>query len=476
MVNDPMPIVQILRDKNKATSGFFVTFVLGIALALIPTSIIGFLLNERANALVHQQIISGMNKLSYWISNFLFDIVKVFVPILIAIIFLYVFNLSIDSAWLLLLLFPTAIVPYTYFTSFMFSNETGAQNFTIIHHFLLGGMLPIVMQVLRIIESTQKLGDGLVWVFRFLPTYNVCCGILGVSLKDRIATARSEATPESLNFKVAGGDVMFLVLEFFFYLFLLICIERGWFRCCKKGKDVHLDIELDDDVAREQKRVEDTPSDQLAVKACTLKKVYGSNLAVNNISFGLEFGDCFALLGVNGAGKTTTFKMLTNEIVPTHGQSFIVNYNVKSQFADARKQIGYCPQFDAIFNLMTVREHLEFYCKIKKIPKDLVEPLIKEQLESMDLKMYENKVAGTLSGGNKRKLSVAMAMIGNPPVVFLDEPSAGMDPKARRFMWDIISKISTRGKNSAVILTTHSMEEAEALSTTMGIMVAGQFK
>ena len=151
-------------------------------------------------------------------------------------------------------------------------------------------------------------------------------------------------------------------------------------------------------------------------------------------------------------------------------------YNVKTQFSFARKQIGYWPQFDAIFNLMTVREHLEFYGRIKKIPRNLIEPLIQAQLKSMNLEQYEKKLAGTLSGGNKRKLSVAMAMLGNPPVVFLDEPSAGMDPKARRFMWDVISRISTRGKNSAVILTTHSMEEAEALSTRMGIMVDGQFK
>ena len=125
---------------------------------------------------------------------------------------------------------------------------------------------------------------------------------------------------------------------------------------------------------------------------------------------------------------------------------------------------------------MTVREHLEFYARIKKIPKEYVADLISSQIKDMDLQQYENKKAGTLSGGNKRKLSVAMAMIGNPPVVFLDEPSAGMDPKARRFMWEVIARISTRGKNSAVILTTHSMEEAEALSTNMGIMVDGQFK
>lgn len=94
----------------------------------------------------------------------------------------------------------------------------------------------------------------------------------------------------------------------------------------------------------------------------------------------------------------------------------------------------------------------------------------------MNLTEYKKKAAGTLSGGNKRKLNVAIAMIGNPPVIMLDEPSAGMDPHARRFMWKVISRISTQRKNSAVILTTHSMEEAEALSTNMGIMVDGEFK
>ena len=168
--------------------------------------------------------------------------------------------------------------------------------------------------------------------------------------------------------------------------------------------------------------------------------------------------------------------MLTGDISPSRGQCYVVGYDCIKQFEMARKQIGYCPQFDAIFNKLTVREHLEFYAKIKKIPKYLHESLIAKQLKSMNLEQYERKYAGTLSGGNKRKLSVAIAMIGNPPVVFLDEPSAGMDPKARRFMWEVIAKISTRGKNSAVILTTHSMEEAEALSTNMGIMVDGQFK
>lgn len=115
------------------------------------------------------------------------------------------------------------------------------------------------------------------------------------------------------------------------------------------------------------------------------------------------------------------------------------------------------------------------YAAIKGIPKEQSGPLIEKKIKEMDLEKFRDVPAGTYSGGNKRKLSVAIAMIGNPPVVFLDEPSTGMDPKARRFMWTVISRISTQRKSSSIVLTTHSMEEAEALSTKMVIMVKGKF-
>ena len=125
---------------------------------------------------------------------------------------------------------------------------------------------------------------------------------------------------------------------------------------------------------------------------------------------------------------------------------------------------------------MTVYEHLWFYARIKGIVPELRDQIIERQIEQMDLQNFRDVRAEKLSGGNKRKLSVAMALIGNPPIIFLDEPSTGMDPQAKRFMWTIISKISTLRKRSAVILTTHSMEEAEALCTKIGIMVSGHFK
>ena len=141
-----------------------------------------------------------------------------------------------------------------------------------------------------------------------------------------------------------------------------------------------------------------------------------------------------------------------------------------------RYLIGYCPQFDALLDNLTAREHLELYAAIKGIPANMRERLIQDKLEQLNLKQFENVQAGTYSGGNKRKLSVAIALLGNPPIILLDEPSSGMDPEARRFMWSIVGKISTEKKHSSVVLTTHSMEEAEALSTKLAIMVEGSIE
>lgn len=273
-----------------------------------------------------------------------------------------------------------------------------------------------------------------------------------------------------------------------FYWGLICLYELGAFRCkaCSRGDERQPAVEqafqeetgVDEDVIEEEKRVSQADPHGLAVMVDGVKKYYGKTLAVSRVSFGLEYGECFALLGVSGAGKTTTFKCLTGEEIPSLGDVRVNGHDVTTAagFGQARRLIGYCPQFDAIFDRLTVREHLEFYAAVKGVIVAYRERLIDKQIDEMDLREFENIRAENLSGGNKRKLSVAMALIGNPPIVFLDEPSTGVDPKAKRFMWTIVSKISTQRKKSAVIITTHSMEEAEALCTKMGIMVAGRFK
>jgi len=177
-------------------------------------------------------------------------------------------------------------------------------------------------------------------------------------------------------------------------------------------------------------------------------------------------------LGVNGAGKTTTLATLTGERYPSSGDAFIANHPIANQL-ECRKNVGYCPQFDAIFDLLTAREHLKFYAMIKGLSGKEADEQVSVLLNALTLNKYKNRMAGNYSGGNKRKLSVAIAMIGNPPVILLDEPSTGMDPVSRRFMWEFIS---TTMSGRCVILTTHSMEECEALCNRIGIQVNGQLK
>ena len=193
------------------------------------------------------------------------------------------------------------------------------------------------------------------------------------------------------------------------------------------------------------------------------------------MSFCVEPGVCFGLFGLNGVGKTTTFKCITPELSPSHGTIYINGKDMRNNFSELSSVFGYCPQFDAIFEYMTVYENLEFYGKIKGIKNEYLEKVVLAMIEEMSLSEFTNKIAGRLSGGNKRKLSVAISFLCTPPIVLLDEPSTGMDPEARRFMWSVIHKISTKGKKASVIMTTHSMDEAETLCKRMAIMVNGEF-
>lgn len=211
---------------------------------------------------------------------------------------------------------------------------------------------------------------------------------------------------------------------------------------------------------------------QYALVAQSLSKYYGNLIAVNDISLGVKKGTCFGLLGVNGAGKTTTFKMLTGDEPMSKGNAFIDGHNVSTDLDKTHKLIGYCPQFDAIIDELTVTEMIQMYCKIRGIQN--IDALCNELLDLLILREHANKLTSQLSGGNKRKLSTALAFIGNPPIVFLDEPTSGMDPLAKRIVWDVITKMRENG--TSLVLTSHSMEECEALCTEMVIMVNGEFK
>ena len=208
-----------------------------------------------------------------------------------------------------------------------------------------------------------------------------------------------------------------------------------------------------------------------AIKILGLTKKYKKLVAVDNLSLDIQKGDLFSLLGINGAGKTTTIKMLSCLSTPTDGDAIVLGHSIKNEPHAVKSLIAVSPQETAVASGMTVRENLELICGIYLFSKEKTKEKIDELSSLLGLFDVMDRRASKLSGGYARRLSIAMALISEPEILFLDEPTLGLDVIARSELWDLISSLKGR---VTIILTTHYMEEAEALSDRIGIMKDGK--
>ncbi|CAD6193200.1 unnamed protein product [Caenorhabditis auriculariae] len=234
-------------------------------------------------------------------------------------------------------------------------------------------------------------------------------------------------------------------------------------------------------------KLEAEPSLKPTINVVNLNKVYGTSFfkklfdcnfgklsekkAVEKLNLKMYPGQITVLLGHNGAGKSTTFSMLTGVGVPTSGTAYINDYDIRESLPKIRKQMGLCPQYNTLFDNLTVMEHLEFFCKLKERPYDEKDAM--DTLEKLKIEFKANAFAGTLSGGQKRKLSLAIALIGGSEIVMLDEPTSGMDPGARHETWTLLQAEKAQ---RTILLTTHFMEEADLLGDRIAIMAHGQLE
>ena len=223
---------------------------------------------------------------------------------------------------------------------------------------------------------------------------------------------------------------------------------------------------------------------KVGISIQNLSKTYdgnGSNRksvrAVNNLSMNIYESECCALLGSNGAGKTTTINMLTGMIGTTSGSASIYGYNINEDMNEIRQFLGVCPQHSLLWPMLSVYEHLYLFAILKNMNKTMNTLQINHEIDLLlnDVGLIEKKksYSSTLSGGQKRKLSLAIAFIGDPKVIFLDEPTSGMDPVSRRYTWDLIEKFK---ENRCIVLTTHDMNEADAVSDRIAIMSHGRLR
>ncbi|KAJ1378459.1 P-loop containing nucleoside triphosphate hydrolase [Sesbania bispinosa] len=197
--------------------------------------------------------------------------------------------------------------------------------------------------------------------------------------------------------------------------------------------------------------------------------------AVRGLFLAVPRGECFGMLGPNGAGKTSFISMMIGLTKPTSGTAFVQGLDIRTHMDEIYTSMGVCPQYDLLWESLTGREHLLFYGRLKNLKGSYLTQAVEESLKSLNLFHggVADKQAGKYSGGMKRRLSVAIALIGDPRVVYMDEPSTGLDPASRKSLWNVI-KLAKRDR--AIILTTHSMEEAEALCDRLGIFVNGSLQ
>jgi len=506
VTNQPIPDPPGEEDETPDfVQDLIVSIFFGLGMSILSASFSSFLVAEKMNNAKHLQMVSGVDKVSFWVAAFVADFVTYLVPALSLVIVIAAFNESnyvdngaLGGIFLLLLLFGWASIPLSYLLHFPFRMPMNSLvvQMAIYTVLTLGSTISAVVFDQLDTESAKDIDRVLKWVFRLIPHYAFTRGVYDLSQNNREKGLLDEF-PEfadrfddrgMFHLKVTGYHLIFLFLEGVVFFGLVLFIELNEKVLLTKGVAAPHDADEDEDVAAERTHVahlaqSGEAADQVVVVNGLAKTYRNNHAAVKPLSFAVGRGQCFGLLGINGAGKTSTFRMLTGEYAPSAGDATVQGrpdatgrtpmHSIVEELDEARRLIGYCPQFDGIQPNMTAREHLRFYATIRGVPHEDIEEMVTALLERMDLTRYADRQAGSYSGGNKRKLSVGIALVGDPPVVLLDEPSTGMDPEARRFMWDVISTTMT---NRCVVLTSHSMEECEALCNRIGIMVSGQFR
>ncbi|KAK7870569.1 hypothetical protein R5R35_009078 [Gryllus longicercus] len=529
---------QAIMLMNGNNMGFQIAFNIGFSMAFVAAYYIMFPIKERMSKAKHLQFVSGVDVLVFWIVNITCDGLSFLLPSLGVIITLAGFqedgfatSEELGRIFVILVFFGWAMIPLMYLASYLFTIPASGYTRMTMFNIFAGIAAFMVVTILQIPDLDLKdVADILDWILLVVPHYcladairyvytnyasiRICkdfgpdCSVVEQSVccpGKCPDTGCVEFSENYFRWKLPGigRNIVFFLLMGCILNILLLLVEFNIFelmfptRRRRQPKVVAVqssdtpsltslpilppsaqaDLE-DSDVMAEKERIRTSNitelNNEFSLVLRGVTKYYGSFLAVDNISIGVKRGECFGLLGVNGAGKTTTFKMMTGDEKISEGDAFLNGLSIKYHMKKVHQLIGYCPQFDALIEEMTGRETLHMFCLLRGIPGYQIPRIVDELADELLFTKHIDKKVKEYSGGNKRKLSTAVALVGDPPVVFLDEPTTGMDPVAKRHLWNVICKVRDRGKS--IILTSHSMEECEALCTRLAIMVNGNFK
>jgi len=446
----------------------------GLAMAVYPAFFALYPTVERLRNVRGLQYSNGVRSLPLWLAYVSFDFIVV---IVVSVVCIAIFAAS-SSAWyyigyvfLVFLLYGLASTLLSYVISLVAGSQLSAFAFAAAGQAVMFlGYFIAYMSILtysRIDQIDRNVNIAHFTIGLVSPIANVQRALF-LSLNVFSITCRGHAFasyPGGIT--VYGGPILYLISQSLYLLAILLWWDSGTFVRQIREKFRARDIEekhiSEKEVSDELTRVE---SSHDGLRVIHLTKHFKKILAVEDVTFGVSRGEVFALLGPNGAGKSTIISLIRGDLSPTgrDSQVLVQDVSVAKHRAQARSYLGVCPQFDAM-DAMTVYEHLHFYARIRGVedPRHNVTRVIR----AVGLQQYANRMAAKLSGGTKRKLSLAIALMGNPSVLLLDEPSSGMDAASKRVMWKTLASVVP---GRSIVLTTHSMEEADALADRAGIM------
>ncbi|XP_053679318.1 phospholipid-transporting ATPase ABCA3-like [Anopheles nili] len=515
LTNFPLPYtdetrLQLMRTFNNL--GFQLAYYTGFAMSFVIGFYVIFYIRECVTKAKLLQMVSGVNRLTYWLTGFIWDyltyaFVCVFIIVTVAIFQEPGFSTGgeVFRLYSVFLFVGVPALPLTYIVTLYYNVAPAAFIRISVVYIVTGTALFIFVYLLGTdMFELEELSEVLSNVFLIFPHFALCDAIVNLShmsvTMDTCNAVRPPGVPQMpicddqlyyyqwdrpgigrhLTYCLVMTAVYFVVLLLLDFKVLKLVVQKVrecYHRYRYKTDASKSSGELDSDVQREQERiaamtVEERSRTNLVAREMT--KYYNRFLAVNQLSVGINSSECFGLLGANGAGKTTTFKMLSGDESISLGDAWIKGHSLKSELKRVHQHIGYCPQFDALIEDLTGRETLKLFSLLRGVPRSLIPAVSQYLAHEFSFTKHLDKQVKAYSGGNKRKLSTALAMLGNPSVVYLDEPTSGMDPGAKRNLWNGVCRARDSGKT--IVLTSHSMEECEALCTRLAIMVNGEFK
>ncbi|KAK9462577.1 uncharacterized protein V1516DRAFT_670618 [Lipomyces oligophaga] len=420
---------------------------------------------------------NGLRVLPLWTSHFLFDFSAVLVVCAILIgIFVSRSDQWVGPGYLfvVMVLESVASILMSYVISLFSESQLAAFAITAGYEcayflcYILAYLAINVYVSARVVDNTLRILTYVMCVFS--PVSNLVRATF-VSLNLFSSLCNGEVQVSYLgSFHAFGQPILYLCIQSIALFAILIWWDSGRYRIrvqrkLQKVGSSEDKVPLNQDVATEIAKVEGSNNPE-GLRIIHVSKQFGKNLVVDDVTFGVARGECLALLGPNGAGKSTMFNMIRGEIVPSVGVICVEDVTVSGDRARARSYLGVCPQFDSIDH-MTAAETLEFYARLRGLKGDEMRHNVDSLIYAVGLTRFRSRMAGKLSGGNRRKLSLGIALMANPTVLLLDEPSSGMDAASKRVMWRTLSKVAG---GRSIVLTTHSMEEASALAVRAGIL------